>query len=258
MEDVHGGGQALAGNIANHSEQAALADGEDLEEIAADLARRLIDGLHGVAGERLVLFGQMSCCTWRAAAISLSRRLFGVSAGMAPTFADANINKPGIPSATAIMTATPSNTSRLCRRAISAVPIWSGRVASGKDRLSRPMTTAWRANSGTKAIQKRRRRVIPVDAYPTAKRSDSRTPSPNRSCGCRPMSMMSLANPEVVKMKNTSKEKSYDCFSRNGLPRANPTHGLKTILPGPQKKRAHGSCLQEASLHFCPKRVEQT
>ena len=51
--DQHGGGKALAGNVANHDEQAALARGKDLEEIAADLASRLVDRFHGIAGKGL-------------------------------------------------------------------------------------------------------------------------------------------------------------------------------------------------------------
>src|SRR6185437_1061100 len=52
--DEHCGGKAFARDIANDEEQAGVIHWKDLKEIAAYLARGLVDGVNDVSGNRLV------------------------------------------------------------------------------------------------------------------------------------------------------------------------------------------------------------
>jgi len=48
--DEHGGGKALAGDVANDEEESGAIQRQDLKEIAAYLPRRFVDGLDHEAG----------------------------------------------------------------------------------------------------------------------------------------------------------------------------------------------------------------
>ena len=56
--DDHGGGESFAADVAHDHEHAAHRIGDLLEEVAADLVRRLIKALHMEAGALVELIGQ--------------------------------------------------------------------------------------------------------------------------------------------------------------------------------------------------------
>src|SRR5690242_5311308 len=58
-----------------------------------------------------------------------------------------------------------------------------------------------------KSFQNLRRRMTPPAAYTTANNPDRRTETANRSCGSRPMLMLSFANPIPAKTENTARRK---------------------------------------------------
>src|SRR5580704_8722144 len=97
----------------------------------------------------------------------------------------------------------PSIVSRLCKRAISAVPIQVGWGRPGNKLPSAFITTNCAIKIGKLAFHQFFRRMVPVTAYATQNRPVNKMANPKRSAGARPISIMSLANPIVLKVKKT-------------------------------------------------------
>jgi hypothetical protein len=82
-----------------------------------------------------------------------------------------------------------------------AHPGWCRQV--GQPFAQQPITKNCVAKIGNAAFHQFFRRIVPVTAYDTENRPVSKMANPNRSVGWRPISIMSLANPMVLKVKKT-------------------------------------------------------
>jgi hypothetical protein len=95
--DKHGGRETLARNVADHNEQSAITGWQNLKEIAPNLLRRLVDGLHGKAGERLAPLRQNELLDLAGSGhLAFQLCHLRVDPDMSPPFADKNKNKTRI------------------------------------------------------------------------------------------------------------------------------------------------------------------